>query len=126
TPDSVTPALDVVRVGVSAGGRVRVGMNGRKVDVEARDKKYCAKLLSLRMLSAAVMMALLLLLEFWLIDMLEEEDRQMLALIPFFPVAANVTVYASFLGSKEEQSGLLVLMTVVISLLFVPLVAMWF
>lgn len=126
TPDSVTPAIDVFSVVVSAGGMMMVGMNVLKVDFEALDKKYFAKILSLRMLSAAVFMALLLLLEFWLIDMLEEEDRQMLALIPFFPVAANVTVYASFLESKEEQSGLLVLMTVVISLLFVPLVAMWF
>lgn len=126
TPDSVTPVIDVFSVVVSAGGMMMVGMNVLKVDFEALDKKYFAKILSLRMLSAAVFMALLLLLEFWLIDMLEEEDRQMLALIPFFPVAANVTVYASFLESKEEQSGLLVLMTVVISLLFVPLVAMWF
>jgi len=126
TPDSVTPVIDVFSVVVSAGGMMMVGMNVLKVDFEALDKQYFAKILSLRMVSAAVFMALLLLLEFWLIDMLEEEDRQMLALIPFFPVAANVTVYASFLESKEEQSGLLVLMTVVISLLFVPLVAMWF
>src|SRR5690606_22398625 len=125
TPDSVTPVIDVFSVVVSAGGMMMVGMNVLKVDFEALDKQYFAKILSLRMVSAAVFMALLLLLEFWLIDMLEEEDRQMLALIPFFPVAANVTVYASFLESKEEQSGLLVLMTVVISLLFVPLVAMW-
>lgn len=126
TPDSVTPVIDVFSVVVSAGGMMMVGMNVLKVDFEALDKKYFTKILSLRLVSAAVFMALLLLLEFWLIDILEEEDRQMLALIPFFPVAANVTVYASFLESKEEQSGLLVLVTVAISLLFVPLVAMWF
>lgn len=50
----------------------------------------------------------------------------MLALIPLFPVAANVTVYASFLGSKEEASALLVLFSMALSLILVPLVAMWF
>lgn len=126
TPDSFTPVIDVFSVVVSAGGMMMVGMNVLKVDFKALDKKYFSKLLSIRMVSAVMIMALLLLLEYWLIDKLEEEDRQMLALIPFFPVAANVTVYASFLESKEEQSGLLVLLTVAMSLLFVPLVAMWF
>lgn len=126
TPDPLTPVVDVFSVVVSAGGMMMVGMNVLKVDFKALDKKYFTKILSLRMVSAVLIMGLLLLLEYWLIDRLEEEDRQMLALIPFFPVAANVTVYASFLESKEEQSGLLVLLTVVISLVFVPLVAMWF
>lgn len=126
TPDPLTPVVDVFSVVVSAGGMMMVGMNVLKVDFKALDKKYFTKILSLRMASAVLIMGLLLLLEYWLIDKLEEEDRQMLALIPFFPVAANVTVYASFLESKEEQSGLLVLLTVAISLIFVPLVAMWF
>ena len=126
TPDPLTPVVDVFSVVVSAGGMMMVGMNVLKVDFKALDKKYFTKILSLRMVSAVLIMGLLLLLEYWLIDQLEEEDRQMLALIPFFPVAANVTVYASFLESKEEQSGLLVLLTVAISLIFVPLVAMWF
>jgi predicted permease len=126
TPDMLSPVIDVFSVVVSAGGMMMVGMNVLKVDFKSLDKNYFMKILSLRMVSAAMIMALLLLLEYWLIDKLEEEDRQMLALIPFFPVAANVTVYASFLESKEEQSGVLVLLTVAMSLIFVPLVAMWF
>ena len=126
TPDSISPAIDVFSVVVSGGGMMMVGMNVLKVNFKALDKKYFTKILSLRMVSAVLIMGLLLLLEYWLIGKLEEEDRQMLVLIPFFPVAANVTVYASFLESKEEQSGLLVLLTVAMSLIFVPLVAMWF
>src|SRR5690606_40084650 len=103
-----------------------VGMNVIKVDFKRLDFPFFSKILSLRVISAVVIMGLLLLLEFWLVDQLEEEDKQMLALIPFFPVAANVIVYASFLQSKEEQSGLMVLLTVGLSLIFVPLVAMWF
>lgn len=126
SPKPLTPIVDVFSVVVSAGGMMMVGMNVLKVDFKKLDKKYFAKILSLRLLSAALIMGLLLIAEFAILDQLEEEDRQMLALIPFFPVAANVTVYASFIETKEEQSGLLVLLTVGISLFFVPLVAMWF
>lgn len=125
-PDPLTPVVDVFSVVVSAGGMMMVGMNVLKVDFKALDLGFFGKILSLRLISAVVIMGLLLLLEFWLVDQLEKEDKQMLTLIPFFPVAANVTVYASFLQSKEEQSGLLVLLTVALSLIFVPLVAMWF
>src|SRR5690606_8535767 len=108
----------------SAGGMLMVGMNVLKVDFKALDKAYFTKILSLRLISAILLMGVLVLLEYLLVDQLEGEDRQMLALIPFFPIAANVTVYASFIGSKEEQSGILVLLTVGLSLLLVPLVAM--
>ncbi len=126
TPDPLTPVIDLFSVVVSAGGMMMVGMNVLKVDFKDLDQKYFAKILSFRMLSAVLIMGLLLLAEYGLFDQLEEEDRQMLALIPFFPVAANVTVYASFIESKEEQSGILVLLTVMVSLIFVPLVAQWF
>ena len=125
-PDPLTPVVDVFSVVVSAGGMMMVGMNVIKVDFKGLDIRFFSKILSLRMVSAVIIMGLLLLLESLFVDQLEEEDKQMLALIPFFPVAANVTVYASFLQSKEKQSGLLVLLTVGLSLIFVPLVAMWF
>jgi len=126
TPDTLSPIIDVFSVVVSAGGMMMVGMNVLNVNFKALDKKYFSKILSLRMLCAALIMGLLLLAEFRLLDQLGDEDRQMLALIPFFPIAASVTVYASFIESKEEQSSILVLLTVMISLLFVPLVAVWF
>lgn len=125
-PDPLVPVVDVFSVIVSAGGMMMVGMNVTKVNFSGLSKKYFSKLLSFRIVSAMGIMALLILLEFLLMDLLEKEDRQMLALIPFFPVAANVTVYASFLGSKEETSALLVLLSMGISLILVPFVALFF
>lgn len=111
---------------VSAGGMMIIGMNLIKINFQALDRSYFFRILSLRTVSAVGIMGLLLLLEFFLLDQLGLEDRKMLALIPFFPVAANVTVYASFLQSKEEASALWVLFTLIISLVLVPLVAMWY
>ncbi|MEX2591969.1 MAG: hypothetical protein WD426_04285 [Anditalea sp.] len=125
-PEEVIPVMDVFSVIVSAGGMMILGMNVIKVNFRGLDKGYFIKILSLRTISAVGIMAILLLLEFLLVDQLEQEDRQMLSLVPFFPVAANVTVYASFLQSKEEASAILVLLTIGLSLILVPLVAVWF
>lgn len=125
-PEEALPVVDVFSVIVSAGGMMIIGMNVTKVDFKGLDRRYFIKILSLRTLSAVGIMALLIGLEYLLVDHLDQEDRQMLALIPLFPVAANVTVYASFLGSKEEASALLVLLTMALSLILVPLMAMWF
>jgi len=125
-PDVVTPVVDVFSVVVSAGGMMMVGMNIIKVNFKGLKVKYFGKILSLRLISAIVIMGLLIGLESFLVAQLETEDIQMLALIPFFPVAANVTVYASFLHSKEEESALMVFLTVGLSLILVPLVAMFF
>ena len=103
-----------------------VGMNIIKVNFKGLKVKYFGKILSLRLISAIVIMGLLIGLESFLVAQLETEDIQMLALIPFFPVAANVTVYASFLHSKEEESALMVFLTVGLYLILVPLVAMFF
>ncbi len=125
-PASLVPVVDVFSVAVSAGGMMIVGMNVLKVNFDALAKRYFSKLLALRVMSALAIMALLVMLEYAVIDYLEKEDRQMLALIPFFPVAANVTVYASFLGSKEEKSALLVLLSMLLSLILVPIAAVFF
>lgn len=125
-PDETEPIVDTFSLIVSAGGMMIIGMNVIKVDFKELDKTFFAKILSLRTVSAVLLMGLFIGLEYWLVDGLEGEDRQMLALIPLFPVAANVTVYASFLGSKEEASALLVLFSMALSLILVPLVAIWF
>ncbi len=125
-PEPVVPVVDVFSVVVSAGGMMMVGMNIIKVDFKGLNARYFSKVLSLRLVSAVIIMGLLIGLESLLVEQLEAEDIQMLALIPFFPVAANVTVYASFLHSKEEESALMVFLTVGLSLILVPLVAMFF
>jgi len=126
TPEPVVPWVDIFSVVVSAGGMMMVGMNIVKVDFTGIDKSYFLKILSLRTVSALAIMGLLIGMEYLWIDGLDQQDRQMLLLIPLFPVAANVTVYASFLGSKEEASALMVLLTMGLSLILVPFAAMWF
>lgn len=126
TPEAVTPVIDVISVIVSAAGMMIIGMNITNVNLKGLDWNYYAKVLGIRQISAIVITAALMGLQYWIVDGLESEEQQIMALIPLFPIAANVTVFASFLKAKEKESALLVLLSMAISLILVPLLAMFF
>jgi malate permease and related proteins len=125
-PDEVESVTDVFSILVSAGGMYIIGSNISNLNFNNIDWKFANKIMGLRLLAALVLTAVFILAEFFILDLLSVDDRKMLVLLPLFPVAANVTVFASFFGSEEENSGILVLLTLGVSLILVPLVAMWF
>lgn len=126
TPEVVKPVVDTLSVVVSVAGMIIIGMNITNVNFKDLDWRYYVKVLGVRQISAIVITAALMGLQYFLVDGLEKEDQQIMALIALFPVAANVTVFASFLGAKEKESALFVLLSMALSLLLVPLLAMFF
>jgi len=82
--------------------------------------------LGVRAISAVIITAALMALEYWLIDGLDKEQRQVMALIPLFPIAANLAVFSSFLKSQEKEAALLIVFSMVLSLILVPLGALIF
>lgn len=122
-PSAIDPAMGVIGWIVSALGMTIIGVNLVGVDFGKLSPGYLGKVFGLRILSAVLILGLLLWLEHSLIGQLEGKDLKMLALLPFFPVAANVTVFASFLKTEEERSALLVGLSLLIALVLVPLVA---
>jgi malate permease and related proteins len=125
-PGPVESVADVFSILVSAGGMYIIGSNVSDLNFNNIDWKFANKTMGLRLLAALVFTAVFILAEFFILDLLDVDARKMLVLLPLFPVAANVTVFASFFGSEEENSGVLVLLTLGVSLILVPLVAMWF
>ncbi|WP_138476837.1 AEC family transporter [Dyadobacter bucti] len=125
TPDFMKSVLNVVGFAVSAAGMMIVGF--QLTDVNFKDLKpgYYAKLVGFRSLAAAVIVGLVILAEYLIFQKLEKTDYLMLALVPLFPVAANVTVFASFLKSEEEQSSLLVFLSTIFSLVLVSLAVLF-
>jgi predicted permease len=118
TPEAVKPALSVVSFAVSAAGMFIVGLQLGDVDFKKIRLGYFAKVLGLRTLAASVIITLII-LGVSVFAELEEDDLRMLALVPLFPVAANVTVFAAFLKADEEQSSLLVFLSMLISVVLV-------
>ena len=119
TPEGVKPVLSVVSFMVSAAGMMIVGFQLADVDFKKIKLMYFLKLLSARTVAAAVILGLIALSASFLAKDLEEEDFKMLALVPLFPIAANVTVFAAFLKADEEQSSILVFLSMMLSVILV-------
>ncbi|HEV7382284.1 MAG TPA: hypothetical protein VGN64_20960 [Dyadobacter sp.] len=121
TPEIVKPALSVVSFAVSAAGMFIVGLQLGNVDFGKIRVPYFAKLLTIRTLAAAAIITVLILAVSAISGNVEEDDIRMLALVPLFPVAANVTVFAAFLKADEEQSSLLVFLSMMLSVVLVSI-----
>lgn len=124
SPDFVEKPLGIVSFAVSAAGMFIVGFQLGDVNFKKLDLNYYGKILGFRTVAAVVILGALVLAEYLIFHKLEEQDYLMLSLVPLFPVAANVTVFASFLGSEEEQSSLLVFLSLLVSLVLVGVAAL--
>jgi predicted permease len=126
TPEVLKPTISIFGVIVSVAGMMIIGINIEKVEIRALKWKYFLKLLSFRVVSAVSLMSFLLSLQYVFLDGLDNKELKILILMSFFPIAANLTVFASFLKSNEKQSALLVLLSMVLALVLVPLVSVFF
>lgn len=122
-PTEVKPVVDFFGTVVSVAGMLIIGINIAQVDFKILKWGYYLKLLSVRVVSAVIIICGLLAVEYGFVNGLTYEETKILILLSLFPIAANLTVFASFLKSNEKQSALLVLLSMAISLILVPLVA---
>ena len=126
TPEAVKPIVSVLGTIVSVMGMLIIGMNLTNIRFKSLNWGYYGKVLGVRAISAVIITAALMALEYWLIDGLDKEQRQVMALIPLFPIAANLAVFSSFLKSQEKEAALLIVFSMVLSLILVPLGALIF
>ncbi|SHJ04684.1 hypothetical protein SAMN04488096_107120 [Mesonia phycicola] len=126
SPEELKPVVSVFGLIVSVAGMLIIGINIQQVDFKALNWGYYAKILGVRMVASALIMLVLLGLERVFYNGLSLTETKVLIILPFFPIAANLTVFASFLKSNEKQSALLVLLSMLLALIVVPLVAMFF
>lgn len=123
-PKEIDPAIDVLGWVVSALGMMIVGLHVSSVKFGRIHPLYLTKLLVFRSLAAAVLMGILILAEYLLFHRLHQQDYQIIFLLAFFPIAASISLFASFLETAEERFSLLVLFSIGLSLIMVPLVAL--
>ncbi|MFC4870747.1 AEC family transporter [Negadavirga shengliensis] len=120
-PPMVKDLSEVFGVVVSATGMLIVGMNCEKVNFRKLDWSFIPKMLGTRLLSGVILAGVFLLLENTFVASLETEQQQMFALLPLFPIAANITVFASYLNANEEDSAIWILASMGLSLVLIPL-----
>ena len=118
---------DVSGTIVSVAGMLIIGINASSVKFNSLDYTFLGRLNLTRLIAGIFIMGAFLTIEFFFLDIIKEEEaRHMLMLLPLFPVAANVTVFASFLGTKEKESAMLILTSILLSLILVPIMANFF
>lgn len=122
-PDEAEPVMDIMGWIVSAAGMTIVGLHLTEVDFKNIRILYFLKLLLIKTFSAILLLAIILGAEYFILGQLEETDYRILALLPFFPIASNISLFASFLETEEERFALLVFISIVFSMLLVPIAA---
>ena len=125
-PEEAAPVMDVAGWVVSALGMTIVGLQLSHINFKKVPAFYFSKLLGFRAISAGLVVGLLVLGEYLIFHQLTKKDYQMLALIPFFPLASSISLFASFLKTKEERFSLLVFFSIGFSLLLIPIATLLF
>ncbi|MBE9463862.1 AEC family transporter [Dyadobacter subterraneus] len=124
TPDAIEGGLKFISLSVSCAGMLIVGFQLAAVEIKEIKIVYYLKLIGVRTVAAMLIMAILIFLEYSLVNSLQQDDYKMLLLVSVFPVATNVTVFASFLDAEQQKPALIVAISALISLVLVSVGAL--
>ena len=123
-PDSLEPVMKGASWTLSALGMLIIGITLTKIKFKEVDYAQYGKLMAIRYGAAAVLMGALVLAEMGLLSQLEGDEQKLLLLIPTFPIAANLVVFATYLDVETENASLIVALSSLISLVLVPVVCL--
>lgn len=118
-PESVRAPADMLSTLVSVFGMAVIGFNLAKVKSGDADGAVLVRILAVRQVSAIILGAAALAIEATFVGILGGRERIMIGLIALFPIAANVSLFASLLGTREKEAATLVALSSVLALAFV-------
>jgi len=118
-PEAVRAPADIVSTLVSILGMAVIGFNLAKVKSGETDGAVLARILVVRQVSAIVLVAVALAIEAAFVGILGGRERILVGLIALFPIAANVSLFASLLGTREKEAATLVAVSSVLALVLV-------
>ncbi len=121
TPDDVRPVADVLSTVVSVLGMAVIGFNLAAVKAGDLDLPVLGRILAVRQASAIALVAIVLAAEASFVGVLGTQERTLVGLIALFPIAANVSLFASLLGTREKDAAILVALSSLLSLILVTL-----
>lgn len=119
TPAALEPAASALGTAVSVLGMAVIGLNLAMVKAGDVEPRLLAHVVLVRQLSAVALIAAALGLEAALLGVLDRQDRTIVGLVALFPIAANVTLFASLLDTKKKEAATLVALSSVVSLMLV-------
>jgi predicted permease len=121
-PEAASPILSVAGTLVSVLGMAVIGLNLAETGRDDWRPRLMTRILGVRQASGLVLIATALALEAAFIGILAPRDRVIVGLIALFPIASNVTLFATLLDSNRKAAAVLVALSSVVSLVLVLLV----
>ncbi len=118
-PDAVAPAVSVAGTLVSVLGMAVIGLNLAPATRDDWQPRRVARVLAVRQASAIVLVAIALAVEAVAVGILTPRDRVIVGMIGLFPIASNVTLFATLLDTNRKAAAILVAASSVIALVLV-------
>jgi predicted permease len=121
-PEAATPVLSIAGTLVSVLGMAVIGLNLAETGRDDWRPKLMTRILAVRQISGLILLGTALALEAALVGILTPRDRVIVGLVALFPIASNVTLFATLLDTNRKAAAVLVALSSVVSLVLVLLV----
>ncbi|MEG8013274.1 AEC family transporter [Sphingomonas sp. 22R3R2A-7] len=121
-PEAVKPVLSIAGTLVSVLGMAVIGLNLAETGRDDWRPKLMTRILAVRQASGLILLGTALALEAALVGILTPRDRVIVGLVALFPIASNVTLFATLLDTNRKAAAVLVALSSAVSLVLVLLV----
>ncbi len=121
-PEAAKPVLSSAGTLVSVLGMAVIGLNLAETGRDDWRPKLMTRILAVRQASGLILLGTALALEAALVGILTPRDRVIVGLVALFPIASNVTLFATLLDTNRKAAAVLVALSSVVSLVLVLLV----
>lgn len=121
-PEAAKPVLSIAGTLVSVLGMAVIGLNLAETGRDDWRPKLMTRILAVRQASGLILLGTALALEAALVGILTPRDRVIVGLVALFPIASNVTLFATLLDTNRKAAAVLVALSSVVSLMLVLLV----
>ncbi len=121
-PEGAAPIVSIAGTLVSVLGMAVIGLNLAETSGEDWRPQLMARILAIRQASGLVLLAAALAAEAAFVGILSPRDRVIVGLVALFPIASNVTLFATLLDTNRKAAAILVALSSLVSLVLVLLV----
>lgn len=121
-PEGAAPIVSIAGTLVSVLGMAVIGLNLAETSGEVWRPQLMARILAIRQASGLVLLATALAAEAAFVGILSPRDRVIVGLVALFPIASNVTLFATLLDTNRKAAAILVALSSLVSLVLVLLV----
>ncbi len=121
-PEAAAPIVSIAGTPVSVLGMAVIGLNLAETGRDDWRPKLMTRILAVRQIAGLILLGAALALEAAFVGILSPRDRVIVGLVALFPIASNVTLFATLLDTNRKAAAILVALSSAVSLVLVLLI----